>query len=229
MIIEPRSSRVRPKYLQTARLRFVRGNVLDTGTVAEFMWVFAVAQPRRRRWCCGTTRRRRTLPRTLVPSDETRAALLARYGAAPQRLEEQIRGLPPVARSFTPPAGGWTITEVVIHLADNEAVDFVRMRKAIAESGSLIQRYDEEKWARELDYAADSVDEALLAFRVLRSRTHRLLNRVPEAAWGRVLRRPEGGQRTVAEKLRGDVEHDELHLRQMNQLRAAWDSTSSDA
>jgi len=159
--------------------------------------------------------------------EQTRAALLARYGTAPERLEEQVRGLPPAARSFSPPVGGWTITEVVIHLADNEAVDFVRVRMAIAESGSLIQRYDEAKWARELDYAVDSVDEALLAFRVLRSRTHRLLNRLPEAAWGRALRRPEGGQRTVAEKLRGDVEHDELHMHQIEQLRAAWNARFS--
>jgi hypothetical protein len=101
-------------------------------------------------------------------------------------------------------------------------VDFVRVRTAIAESGSLVHRYDEAKWARELDYAADSVDEALLAFRVLRSRTHRLLDRLPEAAWSRMLRRPEGGQRTVAEKLRGDVDHDELHMRQIEQLRAAF-------
>jgi len=163
----------------------------------------------------------------LVSVDQTRVALLARYGTAPQRLEELVRMLPQAARSFRPQAGGWTMTDVVIHLADNEAVDFVRVRMAIAESGSLIQRYDEAKWARELDYAGDSVDEALMAFRVLRSRTHRLLGRLPEAAWDRVLRRPEGGQRTVAEKLRGDVEHDELHMRQMKQLRAAWDASSS--
>jgi hypothetical protein len=171
----------------------------------------------------------RVLPTSpaLVSVDQTRVALLARYGTAPQRLQELVRRLPPATRSFRPPADGWTITEVVIHLADNEAVDFVRVRTAIAESGSLIQRYDEAKWARELDYAVDNVDEALLAFRVLRLRTHRLLTRLPEAAWHRVLRRPEGGQRTVAAKLRGDVEHDELHIRQIEQLHAAWDASSS--
>ncbi len=101
----------------------------------------------------------------LVSVDQTRVALLARYGTAPQRLEELVRRLPPAARSFRPPAGGWTMTDVVIHLADNEAVDFVRVRMAIAESVSLIQRYDEAKRARELDYAGDSVGEALMAFR----------------------------------------------------------------
>lgn len=163
----------------------------------------------------------------MVPSKVTRAALLAQYGTAPQRIEAQVRGLPSAAWSFRPAGGGWTITEVVIHVADNEAVDFVRVRTAIAESGSLIQRYDEAKWARELDYGGDNVDEALMAFRVLRSRTHRLLHRIPEAAWNRTVRRPEGDQRTVADKLRGDVEHDELHMRQIEQLRAAWAMSSS--
>lgn len=111
---------------------------------------------------------------------------------------------------------------MVVHLADNEAVDFVRVRMAIAESGSQIQRYDEARWAQELGYAAEDVEEALLAFRVLRSRTHRLLQRLPEPAWSRVLLRPEGGRRTVEEKLRGDVEHDAMHLYQIEELRETW-------
>lgn len=163
-----------------------------------------------------------TICSTLATRNPARAALLAEYAAAPRRLEDRLRDLPPAARSYSTAAGSWTVTQVVVHLADNEAVDFVRVRMAIAESGSRIQRYDEARWARELDYAADDVDEALMAFRVLRSRTHRLLDRLAERAWSRVLLRPEGGQRTVDEKLRGDVEHDALHLHQIEQLREAW-------
>ena len=118
---------------------------------------------------------------------------------------------------------------MVIHLADNEAVDFVRVRTAIADSGSLIQRYDEAAWERELDYGGEDVMEALLAFRVLRGRSGRLLARLPQAAWGRTLRRPEGGERTVEQKVRGDVDHLELHLRQIAALRAAWEACHGSA
>jgi hypothetical protein len=70
-------------------------------------------------------------------------------------------------------------------------------------------------------YEADHVGEALRAFRALRSRTSRLLKGLPEAAWVRVLRRPEGGQRTVEEELQGYPEHDDLHLRQIEQIVGA--------
>jgi hypothetical protein len=81
------------------------------------------------------------------------------------------------------------------------------------------------KWARELQYAEEDVDEALQAFRVLRSRTYGLLNRLSESAWARTLSDPEAGQLTVDDKLRGEVDHDELHLRQVDQLQASWESS----
>lgn len=154
-----------------------------------------------------------------------RADLLARFADAPDRVEAQVRSVPSEARSFRPDSDSWTIHEVTLHLADNEAVDFVRVRMAIAESGSEIHRYDEASWVRELDYANEDIDEALRTFRTLRSRTHRLLARLAEQAWERVLVRPEGGQRSVEEKVRGDIEHVERHLQQMRDLEAAWRSS----
>jgi len=148
-----------------------------------------------------------------------RSSLLARYADAPRRLEEEVRALPVAALAFRPNPDDWTATELVIHLADNEMVDSIRVRMAIAESGVTIQRYDEARWARELDYANDDVEDALLAFRVARLRTHRLLGRLSDAAWERVYSLPEGGERSLADKLRGDVEHDDLHLRQLMELR----------
>jgi hypothetical protein len=71
-----------------------------------------------------------------------------------------------------------------------------------------------------------AVEEALLGFRVARLRTFRLLSRLSDPAWDRAVRLPEGGQRTVAEKLRGDVEHDDLHLRQLVELREAWEAAA---
>ena len=148
-----------------------------------------------------------------------RSGLLARYADAPRRLEEEVRALPVTAMAFRPHPDDWTATEVVIHLADNEMVDSIRVRQAIAESEVTIQRYDEARWARALDYNNEDVEDALLGFRVARLRTHRLLSRLSDAAWDRVLRLPEGGERSIADKLRGDVEHDDLHLRQLMELR----------
>ena len=192
------------------------------GEVVETAWVEVDELPR---WLAG---------RSLCPDSVAialpllrralRTAMLDRYAAAPDVLAAALHGLPAEALAFRPAPAAWSITDVALHLADNEAVDFVRLRTAIAESGSLIQRYDEAVWARELDYAGEDVEEALLAFRVLRARSRRLLGRLPEDAWTRTLRRPEGGERTVEQKVRGDLDHVDLHLRQIADLRAAWEA-----
>jgi isopentenyldiphosphate isomerase len=155
-----------------------------------------------------------------------RAALLERYAAAPDLLAAAIRGLPAAALAFRPEPGAWSIADTVQHLADNEAVDSVRLRMAIAQSGSLIQRYDEGAWARELGYESEDVAEALVVFRVLRARSCRLLGRLPEEAWDRTLRRPEGGERTVEQKVSGDLDHVDLHVGQIAGARAAWEAAN---
>jgi hypothetical protein len=159
------------------------------------------------------------------PDDVNRVALMIRFMVAPQRLEERLQNVPPPAWSFRPQPDEWSINDVVIHLADNEAVGFVRIRMALADGGTLGQGFDEAKWARELQYADEDVDEALQAFRILRSRTYGLLNRLSESTWARTLDDAGAGQLTVDDKVRGEVEHDELHLRQVDQLLASWESS----
>jgi uncharacterized damage-inducible protein DinB len=153
-----------------------------------------------------------------------RAELLERYAAAPERLAGRLRTLPEAALTFRAAAGGWTMREVALHLADNEAVGFVRMRMAIADPGSVIQSYDEDGWVRELDYANEPLDAALESFALLRRRTHGLLRRLPEEAWARAIDHPREGPQTVDDRLRSSVEHDQAHLDQIETLRQAWES-----
>ena len=189
------------------------------GEVVETAWVAVADLPA---WLAG---------RSVCPDSVAialpllpRLELLDRYAAAPDRLAAALAGLPEEALAFRPAPDAWSIADAAIHLADNEAVDFVRLRMAIAQSGSLIQRYDEAVWVRELDYPGEDLDAALVAFRVLRARSRRLLGRLPEEAWSRTLRRPEGGERTVEEKVRGDLDHVDLHIRQIADLRSAWEA-----
>jgi hypothetical protein len=81
--------------------------------------------------------RKPILVRTVGPDDVNRAALMIRFMVAPQRLEERLQNVPPPAWSFRPHPDEWSINDVVIHVADNEAVGFVRIRMALADGGSL--------------------------------------------------------------------------------------------
>ena len=42
---------------------------------------------------------------------------------------------------------GWTPRQVIHHVADSEAQSYARLRRLIAEPGTLIQGYNEGKWA----------------------------------------------------------------------------------
>ena len=54
---------------------------------------------------------------------------------------------------------GWTPRQVIHHLADSEAQSYSRLRRLIAEPGTLIQGYDENKWAEssKLGYKSEDV------------------------------------------------------------------------
>ena len=60
-------------------------------------------------------------------------------------------------------AEGWTPRQVIHHLADSEAQSYARLRRLIAEPGTVIQGYDENKWAEAatLGYTTEGIEDAL--------------------------------------------------------------------
>lgn len=46
---------------------------------------------------------------------------------------------------------GWTPRQVIHHLADSEAQSYARLRRLVAEPGTMIQGYDEARWAENKD------------------------------------------------------------------------------
>ena len=77
---------------------------------------------------------------------------------------------------------GWTPRQVIHHLADSEAQSYSRLRRLIAEPGSLIQGYDENKWAEssKLGYKSEDVQSSLEVFKVVRQASYELIKRLSE-------------------------------------------------
>ena len=53
---------------------------------------------------------------------------------------------------YKPGPAEWSIHEVLVHLADSEANLYVRARRFIAEPGSKVLSFDNDLWAKALDY-----------------------------------------------------------------------------
>ena len=63
-----------------------------------------------------------------------------------------------LARSYGP--GKWPVKFILHHLADAETVLFDRIRRIISEPRQVIWAFDQDSWARELDYLRMPLDHS---------------------------------------------------------------------
>jgi hypothetical protein len=117
---------------------------------------------------------------------------------------------------------GWSAVEIVCHLRDNEGRVLERMRLMRDEADPFIATYDQEQWARERNYAADNLREALAAFVRFRASHTAELAALTPAEWERTGQHQERGRITISSQTLRVVCHDAIHTAQLaRQLRQA--------
>jgi len=151
-----------------------------------------------------------------------RAGLIDRYARGPEKLKAALAAVPEDARKWRPGPGKWSAHEVVCHCADSESNAALRIRYLLAEKDPLIVGYDQDVWARALDYHAHPLEPALDTVEAVRANTTALLRRIPEEAWSREGRHTESGRYTAEDWLTIYAEHLEKHSRQIERNLEAW-------
>ena len=65
----------------------------------------------------------------------------------PQKLSDAVKGLSAdqLQTSYRP--DGWTIQQVVHHIADSHMNSYIRFKLALTEDKPMIKPYDEKLWA----------------------------------------------------------------------------------
>lgn len=154
-----------------------------------------------------------------------RQELIRRYEQGPARLKAALAKVPAEAMKWRPGDGKWSVHEVVCHLADSESNASLRIRYLAAEEKPLIVGYDQERWARVLDYDAAPLEPALAVVNSVRANTSALLKRLPEAAWSAAGEHTESGRFTADDWLRMYAEHMEKHSGQIERNVTAWHSS----
>jgi hypothetical protein len=134
-------------------------------------------------------------------------------------LEKSLAGLDDAALRRPEAPGKWSILEVVQHLADSELVYAYRIRMIVSHPTPDIQGFDQDLWARELDYAARSMADALDEFRSLRESNLRLLRSLGPAKLERYGNHAERGRESVAKMLKLYAAHDLVHLQQIERIK----------
>ena len=144
------------------------------------------------------------------------------YEMAPSSIMAALEGLDEAHIRQTPAQNEWSIHEIVIHLADSEAVGYMRLRMAIAEDNSLLPVYEQAAWAQRLKYGAQARGLALALFANLRAASAALLRTLTAEEWERVATHPERGRMSVGDLFDLYSEHGEIHLQQIEHIKQTF-------
>ncbi len=132
-----------------------------------------------------------------APGD--RQTAISRYREGPGLLERTVIGLRTDELDLAPPGGGWTIRQIVHHIADGDDIWKLCIKMAIGnEQGvfdlgwysALTQRTWADRWA----YNCRSIDASLSLFRATREHILQLVERLPEVWTHDVVVRTKDGQ-----------------------------------
>jgi hypothetical protein len=150
----------------------------------------------------------------------TRGELIAKIQSLPDDAARAVHGLNESQLNTPYRDGGWTVRQVVHHLADSHMNAYIRMKLILTEDNPPLKGYDQEKWAELADVAGVPVEESLSLLRSLHRRWARLLESIPDPAWSRTGLHSESGIMSLDDLLTTYARHGENHVRQILDLRA---------
>jgi hypothetical protein len=138
----------------------------------------------------------------------------------PRDVEAAMSGLTDTQLDTPYREGGWTVRQVVHHLADSHANAFIRMKLILTEDHPTIKPYDQNRWALLIDSTLP-IASSLAILRGLHERWGRLLESLPDSAWSRTGFHPENGDVTLESMLNTYAGHGTKHVGHIMGLRSA--------
>jgi hypothetical protein len=112
---------------------------------------------------------------------------------------------------------GWNARQIIHHLADSESQSCARLRRLIAEPGTTIQGYDENKWAGSdvLGYKELPIESSLALFKASREASLTIIKRLTPELLNNTGTHTESGEYTVKKWLDGYTRHPKDHAEQL--------------
>jgi uncharacterized damage-inducible protein DinB len=115
--------------------------------------------------------------------------------------------------------GGWTIRQVVHHVADSHLNAYGRFKLALTEDQPIIKSYDQEKWA-ELPDSTLPVTISLSLLDALHKRWVTLLRSLTPSELEKTFIHPESGEVSVGKNIGIYAWHGRHHLAHITSLRS---------
>ena len=158
-------------------------------------------------------------PQAPAVTREAREASIVVIDALPQRLREAVDALTADQLDTPYRPGGWTLRQVVHHLADSHLNGYVRLKLALTEEAPTIKPYDERLWAN-LPDSAMPLDPSLALLEGVHARWTALYRAMPDEDFLRTFHHPERQERLTLERhLHLYAWHSRHHVAHITQLR----------
>ncbi|CAA9359829.1 MAG: hypothetical protein AVDCRST_MAG68-4322 [uncultured Gemmatimonadetes bacterium] len=150
---------------------------------------------------------------------ERRREWIAAIAATPARFRVAVDGLSPEQLDTPYREGGWTVRQLVHHLADSHMNAYIRVKLALTEEGPTVKTYDEALWAALPDSRITPPAVSLTILDALHARWVDLLGAVDEAQWRRTIRHPEWGEIPLEMVVAQYAWHGDHHVAHVTALR----------
>jgi uncharacterized damage-inducible protein DinB len=137
----------------------------------------------------------------------------------PQRLTDAVKGLKldHLRTPYRP--DGWTVQQVVHHIADSHMNSYIRFKLALTEDKPMIKPYDEKLWAELPDSKLTDLSVSLDLIKALHKRWAILLKQLSKEELDKEFLHPESGMKKLNETICHYAWHGNHHLAQITFLK----------
>ncbi len=163
-----------------------------------------------------------TWPETVSTTEIVEAIRTIR--SFPHQMMEAVKGLTKEQLDTPYRPDGWTIRQVVHHVADSHMNAYMRFKLALTEDNPVIKPYDQAKWAE----LADSQDDPVVSLFILTGIHKRwvdVMDHMSDDDWDRKLKHPEHTMqltlRMISQQYRWHCNHHLQHILRLKE-RMGW-------
>lgn len=130
-------------------------------------------------------------PASIAAAD--RGAMIRNIAALPAKLREATAGLNDSQLDTPYRPDGWTVRQVIHHVADSHINCYVRFKLALTEHEPTIKPYEEGLWAELPEARTAPIELSLALLEALHQRWNLMLAAMSEAEFQRTFRHPDLG------------------------------------
>jgi hypothetical protein len=155
---------------------------------------------------------------TQTVTPEKRIQYIADIAAAPAKFHEATAGLDNTQLDTPYRPDGWTVRQLIHHVADSHMNSYIRFRLALTEDQPAVNGYNEKEWAK-LHDSVLPIDVSLKVLDGLHQRWADLLQAMTDADFERSFRHSEKGPIRLDMNLALYSWHSRHHAAHITRLR----------